>query len=177
MTDRKMVWVDIETTGLHPLLDSILEVGVVITNEQLDKLAQYSTLVKPPAAFIMDDIVTQMHRTSGLFGELERVDAEPYYLAQHNLKRFLEANEATGLPMCGSSVHFDRQFLKHKMPVFEQCFHYRNIDVSTIKELFKLYEVENKLPEPFAAKRHRALSDIDDSIEELRWYLTHLEIL
>ena len=163
-------WVDIETTGLDAKKDAILEVAIVVTDDDLNELASKSIVVMPNVSHsmlmsLMDDYVREMHMRSGLIEVLHRGPGPEQ--AEQALIKFLAENSEKS-PMCGSSVHFDRAFLKEQMPELEKCFAYRNIDVSTLKELVKRWSpsLEFKIDD----KPHRALPDIRASIAELRHY-------
>lgn len=170
-------WIDIETTGLDAEEDAILEIGVVITNEKLEKIAFKDWVIKPSRPQAITEIspyVMEMHQKSGLWleslsseRELEGIELE---VAGFILKHCERA------PACGSSVHFDRRFLKAQAPEIDQAFHYRNIDVSTLKNLCAIYcpEANETAPEPRG--HHRAMDDLYDSIELLRHYLKALGI-
>lgn len=166
---------DLEMTGLDPERDSILEIATLITTSSLDLVAEGPLLVvHQPAAVLaaMDDWNREHHTASGLVersrcSKLSMRDAEAQTLA------FVSAHvpERTS-PLCGNSVHQDRRFLVRYMPELEAYLHYRNIDVSTIKELTRRwYPSGPKLPEKKHA--HLALDDIRESIEELRFYRRH----
>lgn len=173
----KFVVVDIETTGLDPDNHQILEIGVVLCNADLAILNTYN-LVFPyvPLENELDPVVLEMHTKNGLLPlcerntTLESMEGNPDW--DYSLTQFLEMCNATGLPMCGSSVHFDRAFLKKYTPKFEGLFHYRNIDVSTIKNLAELWNEGAFKGRPEGDKQHRALPDCYDTIEELKYYRT-----
>lgn len=171
-----LIWIDLEMTGLDTQQDCIIEIATVITDKQLDTVAEGPVV----AIHQTDDRLAQMdawnmtqHGQSGL---LERVresranEAE----AEATTLAFLQRQVAPGAsPMCGNSVCQDRRFLARVMPTLEAYFHYRNLDVSTLKELAQRWA-------PGVAKglvknsSHRALDDIYDSIAELRYYREHL---
>lgn len=166
-----LVWVDIETTGLDPTTDSVLEVGLVITDAELQVTATTSRVIAPTRRLLehAEHVVRDMHDRSGLAHELR----DGWGLA----KQDVEATLCTWLadritprtsPMCGSSVNFDRRFLEEQMPNLAALFHYRMVDVSTIKELVRRWHPDLRMPPRKGA--HRALQDIADSIEELRFY-------
>lgn len=167
------VVVDIETTGLSEHTDLILEVGALLTDDQLEVIGQANFILETPSSNLknLDPVVQEMHEKSRLLDLIKENRTAPGYQVDKLLVKWLEDNNATGLPMCGSSVHFDRAFLKKRLPLFEACFHYRNIDVSTLKEVCNRWLPEGDLekrPEP--KKLHRALPDCEDTIEELKFY-------
>jgi oligoribonuclease len=171
-----LIWIDLEMTGLDTQQDCIIEIATVITDKQLDTVAEGPVV----AIHQTDDRLAQMDawnmKQHGQSGLLERVresranEAE----AEATTLAFLQRQVAPGAsPMCGNSVCQDRRFLARVMPTLETYFHYRNLDVSTLKELAQRWA-------PGVAKglvknsSHRALDDIYDSIAELRYYREHL---
>lgn len=176
------VFVDIETTGLSPKRDRILEVGIAITTDDLEIKHTNSKLVRvsPTVLNTLDPYVQKMHTKSGLLDELlnsesafrmseEQLDWFLRGWLESTMQEFYEVEPGTQ-PMCGSSVHFDRAFLQAHMPRLEDWFSYRNIDVSCIKELALRWNSEVAAGIPKPARRHRALSDIADTIAELKYY-------
>jgi oligoribonuclease len=178
------VWVDVETTGLNPEVDEILEVGLVITDDELVVVDSIAIAITPgPLTFgRMGEYVRDMHRESGLLDHLEGKTKFPTVAietADLALKRWLERHDAVGSPMAGSSVAFDRSFLNKYMPKLASCFHYRNADVSALREFARcwwighdVYEAEEVSP----LKSHRVIDDIYDSIRLARFYKRHLFI-
>ena len=166
-----LIWIDLEMTGLDTLHDTILEIATVVTDAQLNTLAE-----GPVIAIHQDDEVlsgmdewnTTQHTRSGL---VERVRKSRYTAAAAEqetlafLHRYVPANTS---PMCGNSICQDRRFLHREMPELECYFHYRNLDVSTIKELVRRWSPAKD--QYSKDSRHLALDDIRDSIEELRYY-------
>jgi oligoribonuclease len=176
--DKKtnLIWIDLEMTGLNFEQDSIIEIATIVTDSELNELAVGPDLViHAPDALLdgMDDWCTKQHGKTGL---TDRVRASSISLAQAEeetlrfLKEFVEPRLS---PMCGNSICTDRRFLCRQMPALEAFFHYRHIDVSTLKELARRWA-----PDAMAKFEkegdHRALSDIRDSIKELQYYRTHL---
>ena len=168
-----LVWVDCEMTGLSPDNDSLVEIAVVVTNSDLEVLDPGLDLVIKPregTAESMSDFVRDMHTKSGLINEFESgvdlADAEAAVLEY--IKRFIP--EASTAPLAGNTIGTDRMFITKYMPELDAHLHYRNIDVSTIKELTKRWypRVYYQLPKKDGG--HRALADILESIEELRYY-------
>ena len=170
-SDTNLIWIDLEMTGLIPEQDYIIEIATVITDAQLNLLAEgpVMALNQPESVLAaMDDWNMNQHTRSGLLqrvrgSEFSESDAEKLTL------EFLRKYVAAGVsPMCGNSICQDRRFLYRHMPELEKYFHYRNLDVSTVKELVKRW---TNNPEPFDKEStHLALNDIRDSIEELRHY-------
>ena len=170
-----LIWIDLEMTGLDPDNDLIIEIATVITDKNLVILAQGPVLAvhQPEAALAgMDDWNQQHHGQSGLIARVKAstIDAAE---AERQTIDFLKqwAPENTS-PICGNSIGQDRRFLYRYMPKLEAYFHYRNIDVSTVKELASRWAPEVK--DGFKkASSHQALDDIIESIEELRYYREH----
>ncbi len=174
--DDNLIWIDLEMTGLDPYTDSIIEIATVVTDCNLDVLAEgpQSVIRHEEARLLgMDDWNRHQHGKSGLWQRVlesgtDHVHAEAETIAF--LERWVPAGKS---PMCGNSICQDRRFLYRQMPALERYFHYRNLDVSTLKELAKrwapaVYKGFSK------ESAHTALSDIRDSIEELRYYRAHM---
>jgi oligoribonuclease len=172
---NRLIWIDMEMSGLNPDLDKVLEVAVVVTDPQLNVIAEAPLLVVHQSDALlaaMDEWNKSAHGKSGL---IERVRASVHSEASAEeqmigfLDRFVPPKAS---PMCGNSVHQDRRFLARHMPRLEAYFHYRNLDVSTLKELARRWK-----PEIMAGLtkqgRHEALADIYESIEELKYFRQH----
>jgi oligoribonuclease len=174
MIEQPLVWIDLEMTGLDPESDLIVEIATIVTDGQLERVEQGpDLLIAAPAVSLaaMDDIVRRMHTKSGLLAALRNVDrsvedAEAETLA---FLRTHVPNPAIA-PLAGNSVHADRMFLRRYMPTLEAHLHYRNVDVSTLKELARRWRPRLLDDAPDKSERHRALDDILESIEELRFY-------
>ncbi len=172
---NNLIWVDMEMSGLNPDTDKVLEVAIVVTDTNLNTVAEAPALVvhQPNAVLeAMDSWNKSAHAKSGL---IERVKASSYAEADVETRfiEFLQQHVPPGVsPMCGNSVHQDRRFMVPHLPRLEAFFHYRNLDVSTLKELMKRWKPE--LAPGFAKHgRHEALADIYESIEELKYYREH----
>lgn len=168
---ENIVWMDLETTGLDPETSVILELAVVITDKHLNILAQSSLVVHHPndALVDLDEWVQNQHQASGL---LEEVRCSTLSLAKAEaavLELVASHCPPRMCPLAGSSVCFDRRFLMRHMPKLEAHLSYRQVDVSSIKELVRRWYPQKALPNGTSAK-HRALPDILESIEELRYY-------
>jgi oligoribonuclease len=172
LSDDNLVWIDLEMTGLDPDADSILEIATLVTDKQLNVLAEGPEFaIAHPLARLqaMDDWNRNQHMKSGLWqrvldSRVTHADAET--LTLDFLAQWVPASKS---PMCGNSICQDRRFLWRGMPKLERFFHYRNLDVSTIKELARRWSPE--IPKGFTKdSAHTALSDIRDSVAELRYY-------
>jgi len=168
----RLIWIDLEMTGLDTGSDSILEIATVVTDSQLEVLAEGPELAIShplPTLEAMDDWNRHQHAKSGLW---QRVLEQGVPMAQAQartlafLQEWVPANQS---PMCGNSICQDRRFLHRLMPPLEQHFHYRNLDVSTLKELARRW-APAVLAGVGKESRHTALSDVHDSIAELRHY-------
>nr|VFK31824.1 MAG: oligoribonuclease [Candidatus Kentron sp. MB] len=173
---NNLIWIDLEMTGLDPDTNHIIEIATVITNPFLDILAEGPVLaIWQSEAMLksMDAWNTEQHGKSGL---VSRVRNSPYREneAEEMTLDFVSCHVAKGeSPMCGNSISLDRRFLARYMPKLAAYFHYRNLDVSTLKELCRRWAPE--IYEGFEKKgAHLALEDIHESINELKYYRKHL---
>jgi len=176
MNDR-LVWIDCEMTGLDLERDALIEIAVLVTDGELNVLGEGIDLViacPPEALETMPEIVHQMHTSSGLLDVL--ADGITMEDAQAQALAYIREHvpEERKAPLAGSSVHTDRTFLARDMPVLEQWVHYRNVDVSTLKELARRWYPRVYFNTPAKKGNHRALADIKDSIDELRYYRSTL---
>ena len=175
-TSQRMVWVDLEMTGLDPDVSVIVEIATIVTESDLTVVAEGPNLVihQPEEVLAgMSDFVRDLHARSGL---LERIRASDVSLAAaaEQTVAFLSKHIAKGMaPLCGNSVWKDRSFLERYMPSVIDLLHYRIVDVSTLKELARRWYPGSMLP-PKKKELHRALDDIRESIEELRYYRANL---
>ncbi|GHD53516.1 oligoribonuclease [Marinobacter persicus] len=174
MTEQnsKLVWIDLEMTGLDPEKERIIEMATIITDSELNTVAEGPVIaINQPTSLLdaMDEWCTNTHGASGLTQRVKEsnvTEAEAEQLTLEFLKEHLSAGES---PLCGNSIGQDRRFLVKYMPELEAFFHYRNLDVSTIKELARRWRPD-VLDGVKKKGSHLALDDIRDSINELRHY-------
>jgi oligoribonuclease len=169
-----LAWLDLEMTGLDPFRHVIVEIATLVTDDDLEVVAEGPDLViaQPPEALAtMDEVVREMHARSGLLAAIEQStttlqeagDATLAFLQEH-------IAEPGTVPLCGNSIGTDRRFLAVQLPAIEEFLHYRSIDVSTIKELCRRWYPEVLPGAPAKTSTHRALEDIRESVAELRYY-------
>ena len=168
-----IVWVDCEMTGLDVSIDEICEIAVVVTDGELNvQDPGLQIVIKPSDAALsnMGDFVTQMHTDSGLIDEIPdgRTMIEAEQLVLEYIQRWVPAEKTA--PLAGNSIGTDRMFLNRQMPKLDGFLHYRNIDVSSIKELTRRWYPRVYFQLPKKNGNHRALADILESIDELKYY-------
>ena len=170
-----LVWIDLEITSLNPDTDRIIEAAIVVTDGDLNTIAEAPVLAVHQSDAVLDAMDNWNKSTHGKSGLIDRVKASTLTEAdvEAQMIEFMKLYVPTRIsPMCGNSICQDRRFLARWMPKFEDYFHYRNLDVSTLKELAKRWK-------PDMAKgvkkhgKHEALADIYESIEELKHYREH----
>ena len=169
----RIVWIDCEMTGLDLRADALIEVAALVTDSQLTVLGEgVDVVIRPPDGVLehMEDVVRNMHTSSGLLDELDAgitlqaaQDAVMEYVRQY-------VPEPRKAPLAGNSVGTDRGFLARDMPTLENHLHYRIVDVSSIKELARRWYPRIYFASPSKSGGHRALADIQESIEELKYY-------
>lgn len=168
----KLIWIDLEMTGLDTDNDRIIEIATIVTDKQLNELAEGPVLAIRQSQSIvdaMDEWNTRQHGESGLTKRVLASDTSVVEAERRTLKFLAGWVESGTSPMCGNSICQDRRFLAREMPELERYFHYRNLDVSTLKILAQQWAPE--VAAGFTKESsHRALSDIRDSIAELVWY-------
>ena len=173
--DNRLVWLDMEMSGLHPDSDRILELAVVVTDADLNTVAEGPVLVVHQDDAVLDGMDAWNKSTHGRSGLIDRVRASSLdeAAAERQMLDFLATCVRSGKsPMCGNSICQDRRFMARWMPRLESHFHYRNLDVSTLKELAKRWNPQ--VHRSFEKRsRHEALADVYESIDELRHYRTH----
>ena len=177
-SDQNLVWIDLEMTGLYPDTDRIIEIAVVVTDANLTQRVEGPVFAVHQTDAALDAMDAWNKGTHGKSGLIDRVKASTVDEASAEaqviefLKRYVPKSTS---PMCGNSICQDRRFLANYMPKLEAFFHYRNLDVSTLKELAKRWK-----PEILAgfkkAQAHTALADIHESIDELAYYREHFLI-
>ncbi|HOW62186.1 MAG TPA: oligoribonuclease [Candidatus Contendobacter sp.] len=177
MSPDNLIWIDLEMTGLAPQTDRIIEIATIITDSQLNILAEGPVLAihqDDATLAAMDDWNQKQHGASGLTARV-RASTVTEREAEARTLEFLSLYVPKGQsPMCGNSICQDRRFLARWMPELEAYFHYRNLDVSTVKELARRWYPEKMLRGFSKTSTHLALQDIRDSIEELRFYRKRL---
>lgn len=169
---------DLEMTGLEPHRHVIVEIATIITDDNLNVIAEGPDLVihaTPEQLSEMGDFVTEMHSRSGLLPAIAASNVSVREAEVATLE-FMKSHisEARSVPLCGNSIGTDRRFLEEYMPELENFFHYRNVDVSTIKELARRWHPDVLDAQPDKATTHRALDDIRESISELVHYRSTL---
>ncbi|KHT64717.1 oligoribonuclease [Photobacterium gaetbulicola] len=172
ISDQNLIWIDLEMTGLDPETHKIIEIATIVTDAQLNVLAEGPVLaIHQPEAELtkMDEWCTTTHTNSGLVERIRKSQVSENEAVRQTIA-FLEQWVPKGAsPICGNSIGQDRRFLYKHMPELEQYFHYRYLDVSTLKELTRRWKPE--VLDGFSKKgSHLALDDIRDSIAELRYY-------
>ena len=175
---QELVWLDLEMTGLDPKRHRIIEIASIITDLDLNIIAEGPDLVIHTHDKIlerMNDFVHEMHHSSGLIEEVKnsKITIEE---AEKQTLEFIEKHLGTKYkpPLCGNTIGTDRRFLDDQMNKLEQRLHYRVVDVTSIKELVKRWHPEINAIVPPKKENHRALGDIIESIEELKFYRKHL---
>ncbi|MCK5718749.1 MAG: oligoribonuclease [Thiomargarita sp.] len=169
-----LIWIDLEMTGLDPTINTIIEIATLVTDVDLNVVEEGPVLAihqNNEKLAIMDEWNTRQHGKSGLTKRVQRSDIDLKTAEKLTIK-FLKKHIAAHIsPMCGNTICQDRRFLYHYMPTLEQYFHYRNIDVSTLKELAQRWRPKFAKFEKHPA--HLAINDIYDSIDELKYYRSH----
>lgn len=170
-----LVWLDMEMTGLNPDSDRIIELAVVVTNSQLETIAEGPVWVVHQSDAVLDGMDDWNKGTHGRSGLIDKVKASTLTEAEVEAQciEFLKLHvPARTSPMCGNSIGQDRRFMFRYMPKLEEYFHYRNLDVSTLKELVKRWKPELSKGLTKHGK-HEALADVYESINELKYYREH----
>jgi oligoribonuclease len=173
--ELNLIWVDMEMTGLDPDNDRIIEIAVIVTDSQLTQSVEGPVIAIHQSDAVLDAMDDWNKNTHGRSGLIDRVKASTVDEAQATeilktwLNQYVPPNKS---PMCGNSICQDRRFMARHMPVLESFFHYRNLDVSTLKELCRRWQPA--LLKGFTKRgAHTALADIQESIDELKYYRAH----
>ena len=173
-SDHNLVWVDMEMTGLIPEVHRVIEIATIVTDSNLNVLVEGPVIAihqAPEALEAMDEWNTRTHTNSGLVARVASSAITEQMATEETLAFLREWVSEGKSPMCGNSICQDRRFMARHMPELEKFFHYRNLDVSTLKILMQRWRPD--LPEAPKQGAHQALADIRESIEELRHYRTH----
>lgn len=174
MKKAKLLWIDLEMTGLEPEKDRILEVAAIATDMKLEEIDRFEAVVKVDEELMKERMVGEFWEKNAKArdGLMEQnKNGQPVEEVEKTLLDFLEKNFGGEIYLAGNSIHQDRKFIEREMPKLNQKLHYRMLDVSAWKIYF-----ENALDKKFVKpENHRALDDIEGSIEELKWYLTFLK--
>jgi oligoribonuclease len=173
--NKTLIWIDMEMTGLEPDTDRIIEIATLITDADLNTLAEGPVIAIHQSEEVlagMDEWNQRTHGESGLIQRVRDSRIDETEAERQTLAFLSQYADARSSPMCGNSVHQDRRFMVRYMQQLENFFHYRNLDVSTVKELARRWRPE--LPAGFSKHgSHQALDDIRDSVAELRYYREH----
>jgi oligoribonuclease len=174
-SEMNLVWVDMEMSGLNPDSDRVLEIAIVVTDAELDVIAEAPVLVLRQSDGVlagMDNWNTSTHARSGLTDKVRASVVDEAGASERLLEFLTPLVPRAKAPMCGNSICQDRRFMARWLPRLEAYFHYRNVDVSTLKELARRWQPE--ICRSFDKKsRHEALADIYESIDELKHYRQH----
>ena len=174
-TKTNLIWIDLEMTGLIPEHDVIIEIATVVTDAQLNVVDEGPSIAIHQSSELldgMDDWNTNQHNHSGLVKRVQESKISIAEAESQTLNFLMKYVDLGASPMCGNSICQDRRFLYNYMPDLEKFFHYRHIDVSTLKELAVRWK-PNIISASYKKSRHLALSDIYDSIDELKHYREH----
>lgn len=167
-----LAWLDLEMTGLDPARHTIVEIATLVTDDQLRIVAQGPDLVvraTPRQLEAMDPFVRRMHTRSGLLAAIERSSLSLAEAGQATAD-FIRQHLQEPTPLAGNSIGTDRRFLAAQLPELEQLFHYRSVDVSTVKELARRWYPAALAGAPLKKETHRAMDDIKESVAELAYY-------
>ena len=174
MKKAKLLWIDLEMTGLNPVKDRILEVAAIATDMNLEEVARFEAVVKVSEKLMEERMVGEFWEKNASSRDAlvkQNEDGKPVAEVEKELLGFIDKNFGKEIYLAGNSIHQDRKFIEREMPELNKRLHYRMLDVSAWKIYF-----ENARGRKFVKRdKHRALDDIEGSIEELQWYLTFLK--
>ena len=174
MKRAKLLWIDLEMTGLDPASDRILEVAAIATDMKLDEIARFTAIIKVPEELMKERMVGDFWEKNAKSRDAliaQNKDGKQVSEVEQELLKFLDNYFGKEVYLAGNSIHQDRKFIEHEMPELNKRLHYRMLDVSAWKIYF-----ENALNKKYLKpENHRALDDIEGSIGELKWYLTFLK--
>ena len=174
MKRAKLLWIDLEMTGLDPEKDKILEVAAIATDMQLNEIGRYEAVVKVPTELMKERMVGDFWEKNATSRDAliaQNENGQPVAEVEKALLEFLDEYFGKEIYLAGNSIHQDRKFIEREMPELDKRLHYRMLDVSAWKIYF-----ENALNKKYTKpENHRALDDIEGSIGELKWYLTFLK--
>lgn len=174
MKKATLLWIDLEMTGLDPVKDRILEVAAIATDIKLNQIAEYQAVINVPDALIKERMVGSFWEQNAKTRDAliaQNAEGQPVKKVEQDLIQFINQHFGKVIYLAGNSIHQDRKFIEHEMPELNKLLHYRMLDVSAWKIYF-----ENARGKKFTKpETHRALEDINGSIEELKWYLTFLK--
>jgi oligoribonuclease len=177
MTSKlNLIWIDLEMTGLDPIRDKVIEIATIVTSPNLDVLAEgpvFAIKQNKETMDGMDDWNTKQHTKSGLLNRVLNSQVDELEASLKTIDFLSDYVKKGCSPMCGNSICQDRRFLARYMPNLESYFHYRHIDVSTLKELARRWSPELLKKAENKQSKHLALDDIRDSISELKYYRQH----
>lgn len=174
-SEQRLIWIDMEMTGLDPDTDVVIEIASIVTTTDLEVLAEGPVIAlhqSDPTLARMDEWNTRTHGESGLVERVRASSVDEAAATEQTLEFLREWVKPNTSPMCGNSIGQDRRFMARHMPELEAFFHYRNLDVTTLKLLAGYWRKD--LPSHPKQNAHEALADIRESIEELRYYREHL---
>lgn len=170
-----LAWIDLETTGLNPARDVVLEVACIVTDDQLNEVARFQRVLWTPLEYQhLTPFIQEMHTANGLWAEVKGPESHERWAVENELVTFLE-HFAQGAQLAGSTISFDREFLRHHFPRVLDVLHYRNLDVSTLNEVARRFwpELHGSRPNN-PVKAHRAMDDLEESIRVARHYIDRL---